>query len=138
MGGEGLCINAAMFWFGLGVFIGAQLCLPLLRKLLPKLFEDDKRTQLLDEDPDSPFCHHNSLRGKLSQEASQTSFGAVCLSAVAGAIWTVGLFTNLRCGKTDGFALAFGLSQTAPLPAAFWGLIIFHEFSGSWVPMSSK
>jgi len=136
--GSAVDVNAAMFWFGPGVFLGCQLCLPLLRKLLPQQFEDE--TPGMSPDPALLTCEtcDASLWTKLFQETSRTSVGAICFSMLSGVIWAVGFFSNLRCGSADGFALAFGLSQTCPLMAIFWGLVIFHEFSGAWVPTSAK
>merc|ERR1712129_346876 len=129
----GISVNASMLWFGFGVFLGSQLCLPALRTLLPQQFEDEIAGLLP--------CHEHSRSSfwsKLLREASMASAGASCLSALSGTTWSIGLFTNLRCGSSAGFAMAFGLSQTCPLIAAFWGILVFQEFSGPWVPTKAK
>lgn len=134
--GHTISVNASMLWFGFGVFLGAQLCLPALRKLLPCQFEDE----ILEEDTHAACREncHSSWWTKLQQEASMTSIRASCLSMLAGIIWSVGFLTNLKCGSSSGYAVAFGLSQTCPLIATFWGLLIFQEWSGPWIPMKAK
>lgn len=159
--GPPISVNASMLWFGFGVFLGSQLCLPALRTLLPQQFEDEKAgllpcleqlstaaaraqpqlsTATVEIEGSTPAVGHSrsSFWSKLLQEASMASAGASCLSALSGTTWSIGFFTNLRCGSSAGFAMAFGLSQTCPLIAAFWGMLVFQEFSGPWVPTKAK
>jgi glucose uptake protein GlcU len=119
-----------MFWFGFGVFITSQMTVPIFRRLLPEQFED--------QPSDVSFFPGGSSCSRALQEVRKTSAIATCLSLFGGAVWACGFWANLICSLDDGFALAYGMGQTAPLPSILWAVIIFGEFSGEWVPSSAK
>jgi len=126
-------INSTMFWFGLGVLVGVQVSLPITRWLLPRQFEEQHMPEeLVFAALKVPYWK------KVKKEAGEASIAAICASVSAGALWSFGLYTNFQFGTADGWALAYALSQCCPLPAILWGVIIFHEFSGEWVPRKAK
>lgn len=131
--GEIISVDACMFWFGIGVFLAAHASLPMFRMLVPQQFEDQTPGQV-------PLIEATSLSfvRKALQEAYEASAISICLSTVAGAIWGAGLWANLRCSVSAGFALAYGLGQTAPLASIFWGVFLYREFSGDWIPKNAK
>merc|ERR1712046_459513 len=125
-----MLLHHGIIWLGVGVFLGAQLTLPIIRKLKPEFFRAQRQNEQCDENA--------GIRKEVIAEFLQISGSAAFLSLSAGICWACGFVANMIGGRYVGFALSFALSQTCPLMASFWGLVIFGEFSGPWVPLRAK
>jgi glucose uptake protein len=53
------------------------------------------------------------------------------LGLLGGAIWGTGTVFNLTAGKLTGQAISYAIGQSAPMVAALWGVLAWHEFAGS-------
>ncbi len=52
------------------------------------------------------------------------------IGILGGAIWSLGMTTNIIASGQAGFAISYGLGQGATLIAALWGVFIWREFKG--------
>ncbi len=50
---------------------------------------------------------------------------------LGGIIWGVGMSFSIIASGAAGFAISYGLGQGATMVAAFWGIFIWKEFSGT-------
>merc|ERR1712217_652262 len=109
------------------------------RKFLPQFFRTPAPTQdSRQSSPEECNAANPGVWAEVRSEFSQSSCLPVLLSFLAGLCWASGLITSVIGGRAVGFALSFALSQTCPLMASFWGLVLFGEFSGPWVPLRAK
>lgn len=53
------------------------------------------------------------------------------LGLAGGAIWGVGTVFNLVAASHVGVPIAYAIGQSAPMVAALWGLLAWHEFDGA-------
>ena len=50
------------------------------------------------------------------------------LGLLGGAVWGVGLISNLVAASLVGVAISYAIGQASPMVAAAWGVFVFHEF----------
>lgn len=50
---------------------------------------------------------------------------------VGGVIWNMGTLFSFMASGAAGFAISYGLSNSAPVVAALWGIFAWKEFKGS-------
>jgi glucose uptake protein len=53
------------------------------------------------------------------------------LGLAGGAIWGVGTVFNLVAASQVGVPIAYAIGQAAPMVAALWGIVAWHEFVGA-------
>jgi glucose uptake protein len=53
------------------------------------------------------------------------------LGLAGGAIWGVGTVFNFVAASHVGVPIAYAIGQSAPMVAALWGLLAWHEFHGA-------
>ena len=60
----------------------------------------------------------------------QGRFQTHLVGVLGGVVWGVGtLFSYIAAGKA-GAAISYALGQGAPMIAALWGILVWHEFRG--------
>jgi glucose uptake protein len=50
---------------------------------------------------------------------------------LGGAIWCLGMSVSFMANKAASPAIAYGLSNAAPVVAALWGILVWREFKGA-------
>jgi len=58
-------------------------------------------------------------------------FSAHGLGILGGVIWGTGTVFNLVAASFTGVAISYAIGQSAPMVAALWGILAWHEFRGS-------
>ncbi len=53
------------------------------------------------------------------------------LGIVGGLIWGLGGCLNLIAAGFVGVPISYAIGQSAPMIAALWGVLVWHEFSGA-------
>ena len=53
------------------------------------------------------------------------------LGLAGGGIWGIGTVFNLVAASHVGVPIAYAIGQSAPMVAALWGLLAWHEFDGA-------
>lgn len=53
------------------------------------------------------------------------------LGLLGGCIWGIGTVFNLVAAKFSGVAISYAIGQSAPMVAAFWGVLAWKEFRGA-------
>ena len=53
------------------------------------------------------------------------------LGLAGGCIWGVGMVFNLVAANFTGVAISYAIGQSAPMVAALWGVLAWHEFRGA-------
>jgi len=53
------------------------------------------------------------------------------LGLLGGAIWGTGTVFNLVAANFSGVAISYAIGQSAPMVAALWGVLAWHEFRGA-------
>jgi glucose uptake protein len=53
------------------------------------------------------------------------------LGLLGGFIWGLGMVFNLVAASFTGVAISYAIGQSAPMVAALWGVLAWHEFKGS-------
>lgn len=53
------------------------------------------------------------------------------LGLLGGLIWGLGTVFNLVAASLTGVAISYAIGQSAPMVAALWGILAWHEFRGS-------
>lgn len=56
---------------------------------------------------------------------------AHALGFAGGGIWGIGTVFNLVAASHVGVPIAYAIGQAAPMVAALWGLVAWHEFDGA-------
>ena len=56
---------------------------------------------------------------------------AHALGLLGGVIWGTGTVFNLVAASFTGVAISYAIGQSAPMVAALWGILAWHEFRGS-------
>jgi glucose uptake protein len=62
------------------------------------------------------------LKGSLKQHL---------MGVLGGAIWCLGMSVSFMANKAASPAIAYGLSNAAPVVAALWGILVWKEFKGA-------
>ena len=53
------------------------------------------------------------------------------LGLFGGFIWGIGTVFNLVAASFSGVAISYAIGQSAPMVAAFWGVLVWREFEGA-------
>lgn len=53
------------------------------------------------------------------------------LGFLGGCIWGLGTVFNLAAANLTGVAISYAIGQSAPVVAALWGILAWHEFDGA-------
>jgi glucose uptake protein len=53
------------------------------------------------------------------------------LGLLGGFVWGVGTVFNLVAANFTGVAISYAIGQSAPMVAALWGVLAWHEFAGA-------
>jgi len=53
------------------------------------------------------------------------------LGVLGGFVWGTGTVFNFVAASFVGVAISYAIGQAAPMVAAFWGVAVWHEFSGA-------
>lgn len=53
------------------------------------------------------------------------------MGVLGGAIWCLGMSASFMANKAASPAIAYGLSNAAPVVAALWGILVWKEFKGA-------
>lgn len=97
----------AVVFFSLGAFISTFIYNPFFMR---KPVEGN------------PVRFSDYLNGKLQQHL---------MGILGGAIWCLGMSVSFMANKAASPAIAYGLSNAAPVVAALWGILVWKEFKGA-------
>src|SRR3984957_18395516 len=61
----------------------------------------------------------------------RTSAGNHLLGLLGGCIWGLGTVFNFVASSLTGVAISYAIGQSAPMVAALWGVLVWHEFDGA-------
>ena len=53
------------------------------------------------------------------------------LGIAGGVVWCLGMTFSFMASGAAGFAISYGLSNSAPIVAALWGILVWKEFAGA-------
>lgn len=97
----------AVVFFSLGAFISTFLYNPFFMRMPVE---------------GNPVRFSDYLNGTLKQHL---------MGVLGGAIWCLGMSVSFMANKAASPAIAYGLSNAAPVVAALWGVLVWKEFKGA-------
>jgi len=79
------------------------------------------------------YLMHRPLVGAPVQAGGyfRTSAGNHLLGLLGGCIWGLGTVFNFVAASLTGVAISYAIGQSAPMVAALWGVLVWHEFRGA-------
>jgi len=96
---------SAVVFFSIGVFASTFVFNPIFMKKPVR---------------GKPLSGHDYLKG---------TSGIHLLGIVGGIIWCLGMTFSFMASGAAGFAISYGLSNSAPIVAALWGIFVWKEFA---------
>ena len=63
----------------------------------------------------------------------RTSAANHLLGLLGGCIWGLGMVFNFVASSLTGVAISYAIGQSAPMVAALWGVLVWHEFRGAGI-----